>query len=33
VACENTGVNVSNCALTKEAVDGKIVPLELSDDN
>jgi len=27
VACENPGVNVSNCAPTKEVVDGKIVPL------
>ena len=33
VACENPGVNVSNCAPTKEGVDGKIVPLEFFDNN
>jgi len=30
-ACENPGINVSNCDLTHHVVDGRVVPLELDD--
>ena len=31
VACENPGINVSNCDPTHHVVDGQVVPLELDD--
>jgi len=30
-ACENPGINVSNCDSTHHVVDGRVVPLELDD--
>jgi len=33
VSCDNPEVNTSNCALNKEVVDGKIVPMELFDNS
>ena len=30
-ACENPGINVSNCDPTHHVVDGRVVPLELDD--
>jgi len=30
-ACENLGINVSNCDPTHHVVDGRVVPLELDD--
>ena len=30
-ACENPGIDVSNCDSTHHIVDGKVVPLELGD--
>ena len=30
-ACENLGINVSNCDSTHHVVDGRVVPLELVD--
>jgi len=31
-ACANPNINVSECSLFNEVVDGKIVPLEASED-
>jgi len=30
-ACENPGINVSNCDSTHHVVEGQVVPIELGD--